>query len=1115
MITSYRPTDPLYTQQWHLAQVGSLGMFGPDRTGIERVWSQYTGAGTRIGVWDDGVQTTHWDLSPNYYAGLNITVLGQANNGLPLTSTSGHGTAVGGLIVADNNTRGGVGVAFDASVTGVRIFGGADDINLQWARYLLTLTSLTRFDITNHSYGAYPSFAAQEDVALFADAARLGRGGLGTITVKSAGNHGVDGNGDALDASRHTISVAATDITGYSASYSAYGTHILISAPAGAVTTDLLGVGTGYDGLLTGDYTAGFGGTSASAPITTGVIALMLQANAQLGWRDVQSILVHSAVGAGSLYGGATSFSESHAWQSNRDNDWNGGGLFYSQDYGYGMLNAYNAVRMAEVWSLLYPQAATSANERQSQATLTGLNLVTVDFGTTIFRVNLSQDLVVEHVALSVSLTHDDLRQVEIWLKSPLGTSYCVFDGSSATPSTAAFGLTHTLGVEGFRCETALGEWTVELRDTLAGGAGVISGLTLTAFGADVSADDVYHYTDEVFAAAAEPGQSLRTTLVDRNGGVDWINAAAMYGDLIIDLGSGRRSTLNGQVFTTLAADAVIEHAVAGDGQDRLVGNALDNHLLGMRGDDTLSGGAGDDTLDGGTGLDVAVFAGSAAAYTVQRMGGEVVVTGADGTDILRGIERLQFDDQTIENSVVSPPPPPPPPLPPLPPQPVAELRGTAGNETLTGTATAERLLGLAGNDSLVGGDGDDTLLGGAGNDTYVGGAGFDTISFEDISSPVSFSLAVTASQNTGGAGTDRVRTRHGVENLLGGLGADTLGGDAGANRIDGGAGNDTLTGGAGNDTLVGGEDSDTAVFSGNRSAYTFVLNGAAWVLTGTDGTDTLVGVEFARFSDQTVDLTGTVAPPPPPPPPPPPGGDTDITGTAGADRLTGTAASERLLGLTGNDSLVGGDGDDTLIGGAGNDTFVGGAGLDTISYVGTTGAVTFSLASTSAQNTRGAGSDRILSGHGVENLEGGSGSDRLTGDAAANRIQGAAGNDTLVGGGGADTLVGGAGRDVFVFNAALGPSNIDLIEGFVVGEDLIHLENNTIFAALRTTGALGTGGFNTGSRAADPDDRILHDPATGHLWYDADGSGTAAAVQFATISGLSGSLGAAQFVVI
>ncbi len=173
------------------------------------------------------------------------------------------------------------------------------------------------------------------------------------------------------------------------------------------------------------------------------------------------------------------------------------------------------------------------------------------------------------------------------------------------------------------------------------------------------------------------------------------------------------------------------------------------------------------------------------------------------------------------------------------------------------------------------------------------------------------------------------------------------------------------------------------------------------------------------------------------------------------------------------------------------------------------------SLAATSAQNTRGAGSDRILSGHGVENLEGGSGNDRLTGDAAANRLSGADGNDTLIGGSGADTLVGGAGRDVFVFNAAIGSSNIDLIEGLSVGDDLIHLENNGIFAALRTTGALGAGAFNIGSRATEADDRILHDVATGQLWYDADGSGAAAAVQFATVSGLSGSLGAAQFVVI
>ena len=156
-----------------------------------------------------------------------------------------------------------------------------------------------------------------------------------------------------------------------------------------------------------------------------------------------------------------------------------------------------------------------------------------------------------------------------------------------------------------------------------------------------------------------------------------------------------------------------------------------------------------------------------------------------------------------------------------------------------------------------------------------------------------------------------------------------------------------------------------------------------------------------------------------------------------------------------------------------------------------------------------------MQAGHGVENLEGGSGADRLTGDAGANRLSGAAGNDTLTGGAGADTLVGGAGRDVLVFNAALGPTNIDFIEGFVVGEDLIHLENNAIFAALRTTGALAAGAFNTGTAATQADDRILFDQATGDLRYDADGTGAAAAIHFATLTGLTGSLGAAQFVVI
>jgi len=49
------------------------------------------------------------------------------------------------------------------------------------------------------------------------------------------------------------------------------------------VTSDLLGTSAGYNGLEGGDYTNAFGGTSAATPVTTGVIALMLDAAPGLG----------------------------------------------------------------------------------------------------------------------------------------------------------------------------------------------------------------------------------------------------------------------------------------------------------------------------------------------------------------------------------------------------------------------------------------------------------------------------------------------------------------------------------------------------------------------------------------------------------------------------------------------------------------------------------------------------------------------------------------------------------------------------------------------------------------------------------------------------------------
>jgi VCBS repeat-containing protein len=135
----------------------------------------------------------------------------------------------------------------------------------------------------------------------------------------------------------------------------------------------------------------------------------------------------------------------------------------------------------------------------------------------------------------------------------------------------------------------------------------------------------------------------------------------------------------------------------------------------------------------------------------------------------------------------------------------------TAGNDVLTGTAGNDTISGLAGNDTISGLGGDDVIEGGAGNDTMDGGAGIDTASYAGATGAVSVSLAITGTQNTGGAGRDSLVN---FENLLGSAFADTLTGNALANAINGGLGGDTITGGGGADRLTGGGGADIFAYA-------------------------------------------------------------------------------------------------------------------------------------------------------------------------------------------------------------------------------------------------------------------------------------------------------------
>jgi Ca2+-binding RTX toxin-like protein len=133
------------------------------------------------------------------------------------------------------------------------------------------------------------------------------------------------------------------------------------------------------------------------------------------------------------------------------------------------------------------------------------------------------------------------------------------------------------------------------------------------------------------------------------------------------------------------------------------------------------------------------------------------------------------------------------------------------------------------------------------------------------------------------------------------------------------------------------------------------------------------------------------------------------IYGFEGDDVLVGGAGADVIAGHAGNDSIRGEDGDDWLSGGAGDDVLSGGAGIDWASYEDAASAVQVDLLIAGAQNTGGAGSDRIL---GVESLYGSAFDDLLQGDSAANTLAGAAGDDALFGRGGHDVINGGDGSD-------------------------------------------------------------------------------------------------------
>ncbi len=511
-------------------------------------------------------------------------------------------------------------------------------------------------------------------------------------------------------------------------------------------------------------------------------------------------------------------------------------------------------------------------------------------------------------------------------------------------------------------------------------------------------------------------------------------------------------------------------------GNDTLTGNAGSDFLSGDAGDDTLTGGAGGDTLDGGAGVDLARYAGSDAAVTVDLATVEASGGHAQG-DTLRNVEDLEG---SLHGDT---------------------LLGDDGDNRIEGLAGNDVVRGRSGDDTLHGGDGDDNLGGGAGADVLDGGAGRDLARYRGSDAGVTVNLATGQGSGAHAEGdqlnniedlegsnhSDRLIGDDGANRLYGGAGNDGLYGRAGSDTLDGGAGNDRLGGGAGADVLDGGAGRDLARYAGSDAAVT--VNLATGQGTGGHAQgDTLRNIE-------------------------------EIQGSNYNDRLFGDVGDNSLSGLDGHDTLHGGNGSDTLAGGAGNDYLSGGAGADVLDggagrdlalYRGSDAGVTVSL----ADGTGSGGHAQGDTFRDIENLWGSDHNDILNGNNGTNRLSGFSGDDTLHGGDGSDTLDGGDGRDTASYEESDAGVTVNLSTGRGSGghaqgdtfRDIENLEgsnyNDRLIGDVGDNALSGLDGDDILNGGAGAD---VLDGGAGRDTVSYEGSGAGVTVDLATGRGFGG----------
>ena len=467
--------DTFFDKQWHLRSLGTVvndsgvaTIVGNDLDLLD-IYHTYMGynEGTPVIVQivDDGVDADHEDLVDNmdltrsYQHNLdNTNVVGDPS---PQNNDSTHGTEVTGIIAARAFNGIGVrGIAPFAKIAGSNWIEqqGIEGLEKVW----LTGDGANEIAVTNNSWGSYIDNANAYEYFMKQGSETL-RDGKGRIYVFAAGNEREyygNSNLSYLDNNRYAIAVAALRHDNTYASYSSPGGNILISGYSGdfyqdspTIATTIveghssnsgdINTKTTWSEDINENYTFAMNGTSAAAPTVSGCIALVLEACPNLTYRDIKYLLAKH---------GKRVDESNPTWQQN------GGGLWHSSDYGYGLVNPKGMID--DCTSTYVPLPTEKTYEVLTDVNYTLMDGNGVAFSTTIEDANSS---ILEWVELTIDSNVTSGSDYVIDLTAPSGAKTRIVDKNLAIGAWYDGGF--RFGAAGFVDENSSGTWRVDIAD--------------------------------------------------------------------------------------------------------------------------------------------------------------------------------------------------------------------------------------------------------------------------------------------------------------------------------------------------------------------------------------------------------------------------------------------------------------------------------------------------------------------------------------------------------------------------------------------------------------------------------------------------------------------------